>query len=123
MKLRNDVMRNILMYIEENTVSPYDKISVDKICDEYGYDRNECIYHCEKLEEGGFFSKECFHSDCLSIYKIPTLSFKGHEFYEALKNESVFNRIKEEGLSMSFEVMAEISKELLAKLIKSKFGL
>lgn len=124
MRLKNEVMRNILMYVEENTTSQYDTINVDSICSKYGYDRVECIYHCDKMYEGAFFTeRNALASDDYKIYEVHALSFKGHSFYESLKNESIFNKIKDGGVSMSFEVLFEIAKELTISIAKNKVGL
>lgn len=119
MKLNKDLIREILLYIEENGNGkiPKDKIEI------FGYIQDEIYYHFKRLIEAGFVNGEIkgLQSNRLVYWD---LTWVGHEYLENIKDISVWTEIKRkiefDGLkSLSLEIL----KDLSVIVIKNRLGI
>ncbi len=90
-----------------------------------GFSEDQIVYHCALLIEAGLL-----HGSVLRDGEgkargaaIISLTWAGHDFLDAARNESAWNKTKqitkEKGVSLSFELF----KELLSSILRQQIGL
>jgi DNA-binding transcriptional ArsR family regulator len=90
-----------------------------------GYDERTVARHFELLEEAGLIEVNLLRTETLGALKgqLERLTWDGHEFLDATRNETVWSRTKElvkaKGGGASFEVV----KALATQASLSYFGL
>lgn len=117
-----DLVRKILFYLEEK---PDDKMVMQLELD--GYSSNEVMYHFILMDQAGFLRCEREVSSSTSdrvirIYPF-SLTWKGHEFLEASRNETAWNKAKKLILSKSGALSLDVLKALLTSMAKDSVGL
>lgn len=115
MKRDMELVRKILLYIEENYKSnPIRHIDID------GYSDKEIIYHCELLDDAGYLNEfeEIPWTGGVNGITIKGLSWYGHEFLDTIRNDTVWSKTKEtitkNGLSATVEVVKNVATEILS---------
>lgn len=110
MKRDWDQIRRILIKLEE---------SVGEIRASDFDDPEEVVdYHMNLLIEAGLVEGRCVvtRSQVRSC-RIERMSWNGHELLDTMRNQSMWNRIKEsamdKGISLSFEVIMSLAKNLI----------
>lgn len=113
MKRDMDLIRNILLEIEE---IPYDAGLYDLQIE--GYSPLEVSYHIMLLDQAGYVDGENASTMGNAKWKVRSLTWQGHEFLEASRDESRWNKaktiMKDKGGGMVFDVF----KQLLGELMK-----
>ncbi|MDM5193041.1 DUF2513 domain-containing protein [Bacillus hominis] len=107
MKRDRDLIRRLLVLIEEQDINSY----VLEIPDDI--DVNVAVYHLRLLEQAGFTENSIQYggntAECISS----SLTWDGHEFLEAIRNDTVWNKLKqtiaEKGGNIPFEVMKALA--------------
>lgn len=119
MKLNKDLIREILLYVEEkgNDNRPVYDISID------GYTTDEVKYHFKKLVEA-----ELIKGDVIGLQgnriRFNCLTWKGHEYLESIKDEYIWQELKKDvELKGITATTLEILKKYADKLIKEKLGI
>lgn len=123
MQLNHDCIRDILLYIEDNTNHPNDIVNFNKICAtlEDKYDRDVVHYHINQLTQAKFISTK--YADNRPYYISP-LTWEGHGYLDNIRNKPVWEKLKEIGLSsMSLDVAKDLAKEIIISFAKSKLHL
>lgn len=124
MKRDMDLIRRIMLRIEEKADLRHETIIIE------GEHEERVGHHIDMLYQSGFI--DGIRSQPLSspfgIVMVKDLSWDGHEFIAAIRNDTVFGRLKEtftpaELSSTSLKVIAEISLELSKAWMKQKLGL
>ena len=104
MKRDMDLARAILIEIEKK---PYDMDCHDIKID--GYSQDTITYHVMLMNEAGLIEALDLSSNSGSEWKPKRLTWKGHEFLDASRNDTIWNqakkKISESGLSFSFDIM------------------
>ena len=115
MKRDMDLVRLILLEIEQSSEDPRSQIRLQ--CS--GYDSAEVSYHVMILHEAGLI--EAYHLSTManSIWYPKRLTWSGHEFLDAARNDSIWNKAKEKAKSMNFELL----KELLLAMTRQQLEL
>ena len=103
MRLNNDCLRDILLYLEscdyyilnENNDVESNGVWFEKICKENAqYSKPEIYYSLSNLEQAGFInmSKSSFSNslDCCVNF----ITFQGHEFLNQIKDDKNWSRIQ-----------------------------
>lgn len=124
MKRDMELVRKILFKIEE-TVDDFSdgNLVVD------GYTMEQVSYHCAILYEGGYISdyKRHFADDELQFFDVGRLTWKGHEFLDKIREDTVWNKtkdtIKDKGLPLVFDVVQSVSTGIIERLVKSALGI
>lgn len=136
MRLVPDAIRDILLYIEQNQESQYDhngvfetvSMSPKKILDGLGetprYTRNEGDYAIRLLyEKGILIGKPCTGKNKrITILSITGISFDGHQFLDSIRNDTVWNKVKEKAQKygiIGFKELYQISKTIIGKMIEN----
>lgn len=119
MKRDLDLARDILTEIEGHSYDP-NRSFVVKID---GHSTEEVSYHVMLLAEAGFIEASSLVTTDGAIWKARRLTWEGHEFIEAAKDTTRWNRakalMKDKGGGMAFEVL----KQLLIEMMKGTIGL
>jgi len=114
MKRDMDLARNILFKIEDYS-EPNDWAEI-KLED---YSQEEISYHIKLLYQAGLIEANDVTDTSGFEWKAKSLTWKGHEFLEAARNNSRWNNAKkfilEKGGSLTFDII----KTVLTESIKS----
>jgi hypothetical protein len=122
MKRDPDLIRKLLIYLE---VKPDDKMIKELEVD--GYEAAEVMYHFVLMDEAGFIrcEKEVSSSTpdrVIRAYPF-SLTWQGHEFLEASKNQSAWVKAKEITKAKSGALSMEVLKAVLIAMAKESVGL
>lgn len=115
-----ELVRKILLYIEENYVD----VALYNIEIE-GYDLKTTAYHCKLCYENGLITdyKGSYAEGGLTDFGVSSLTWKGHDFLEKIRNENTWNKtkkvIKEKGLAMTISVVEKVATKLLEAAVQS----
>lgn len=122
MKRDLDLVRKLLIYFEEKeTAEVVREVEID------GYDRINVLYHLVLMDEAGFLQCERTVSSTTPdrVIKVSPflLTWKGHEFLDAARNEDNWNTVKKSVLTKTGALSFEVVKQLLNKTALSSLGL
>lgn len=120
MKLNQDLIRELLLYVEENGIGKSPKRGIEI----YGYTQDEIYYHFKKLVEAGYINGEIkeLQSNALDYWD---LSWKGHQYLEHIRDKYIWEEVKRklelDGLKTgAFEIIKEIADNLIRKKLNIK---
>lgn len=122
MKRDIDLVRKLLLYLEEK---PDDKVVKDLELE--GYSKDEVQYHFILMDQAGLLRCEREVSSSTSdrvirVYPF-SLTWQGHEFIEAARNDTFWNKAKEIVKSKSGALSVDVVKALLIAMAKESVGL
>jgi len=113
MKRDMDLVRTILMEIEK---LPHDggghAIHVS------GHPADEISYHLLLLHEAGLIEGQDLSSDECVIWRAKRLTYEGHEFLDAARNDAFWAKAKDKVLKNTGTLTVEALKVALGALIK-----
>ncbi|MCR3761796.1 DUF2513 domain-containing protein [Clostridium felsineum] len=115
-----ELVRKILLYIEKNyvDVALYD-LNIE------GYDLKTIAYHCKLCYEEGMISdyKDYYAGSELRDFGVSSLTWKGHDFLEKIRNDNVWSKIKsiikQKKLSSTIPVVEKIATKILDLTVQS----
>ena len=117
MKRDMELVRKILLETEAASHSPIEWI----VLNIEGYDPACISYHVKIMKEAGLIDAENLTTLSHFEWQPKSLTWEGHEFLDAVRNETVWAKtqevVKSKGGSVSFEVL----KELAIQTFKSTF--
>ncbi len=105
MKRDMDLVRLILLEIEKSGEDPRSAIRLQL----QNYTSEQVSYHVMILNDAGLI--EAYNLSTLgtgSIWRPKRLTWSGHEFLDAARNDSIWNKAKEKATSMNFELLKEL---------------
>ena len=109
-----DLCRLILFKIEDEYKSTaLSNLQID------GYDIEIIAYHCDLLFEAGLIKsyKPTYASDKIYFFSVGALTWEGHHFLDKIRENTMWNRtknrIKENALPMTLEVIKTIATSLI----------
>jgi len=122
MKRNIDLVRKLLLYLEEKSD---DKMVKDLELE--GFSKYEVQYHFVLMDQAGLIRCERSVSSSTSdrviqVYPF-SLTWQGHEFLEASRNDTFWNKAKELVKSKSGALSIEVVKALLISMAKESVGL
>ncbi|MGG3925690.1 DUF2513 domain-containing protein [Metabacillus fastidiosus] len=111
MKRDMDLIREILIKTEEKESSTsWEPIEID------GYDEDLLEYNVKLLKQNGLIEAQF---SLPSGFMIRNLTWEGHEFLDAARNETIWKKTKniviEKGGSVSFQILIELLKKVSIK--------
>ncbi|MDT3779174.1 DUF2513 domain-containing protein [Nitrospira sp. MA-1] len=120
MKRDLDLIRNLLLALEDKPGPE----SVDSFHIE-GYDDLTVKYHLLLLAQAKLIDYEPETTKTGRIIRVLAFnpSWQGHEFLDAVRNETVWRKVKAQSSEMGLSVPFEIVKSLAIEAIKGIFGL
>lgn len=126
MRLNIDLIRDILLTVEENTdfdsYYEYTTNQQDKRLKKYSHE--EIIYHLNQCNLAELIIADI--DDSGSIATVSDLTPKGHEFLANIRENKIWRGIKniaKEVGSTSLSAIIQISSNVITELIKAQFGL
>lgn len=126
MQLNHDCVRDVLLYVEEN--ANYNvRISTNSIKLK-DYSIEEIVYTIEKLSEADFLNMTSVSTMGKQIpgYIVKSITYKGHEFLDNIKDNSVWSDTKKQlskFSSTSLSIISSVAAQVLSAKIKLHLGL
>lgn len=119
MRLNNDCIRDILLYVEKNTTYEYPFISAEDLISRLKeYDEDTINYHITKAHQGGLIDVINYRN------KVPLdvsfLSWKGHEYIDAIRDDKVWEKLKnstKDIASVSLPILVKLSEDVIKSLL------
>ena len=122
MKRDPDLIRKLLVFFEDK--SDCNRVEVGTIHIE-GFDTILIQYHLDLMYEAGFLSGEPMRSSTSDrlIGVLPfRLTWKGHEFLDAARSNTIWNQAKEilgnKSLTLSFEALYQLLTKLASEALQ-----
>jgi hypothetical protein len=125
MRLNPDLIRDILLVVEDNTDlhrNADSQMIYDKLLGKYSQD--EIDYHVYQAREHGLFIKAQFSMNGYAF--IPDLSPEGHKFLSNIRNDNNWAKTKsiaKSAGSLSLDVLKDVSASVILGLIQSQMNL
>lgn len=126
MKLEVDLVRLLLLHIEEHATRPIsdlDNIEID------GWTKEQIDYHVVQLEDAGFIEASI---DSVPdnedpnlvhvLYSVRRLTYKGHEFVETVRDDTIWRKVKEKARAVGAMTLPALI-QIGAGVIKSQIGI
>ena len=112
MKRDMDLVREILLTIEKDEGSGHIRPRTP------GYSAQEITYHIEIMKEAGLVEAEIIRSSKQSSYILKRLTWQGHEFLDAARDETLWKKAKEKVLEKTSGLSIDLLKAVLLNLGK-----
>lgn len=121
MKLNNDCVRDLLIYLEDN-LNYHERLYVHEIKLK-SYSPNEVSYTVERLKEAGFLN---VFGGIYSQYNLPlsidSITYQGHQFLDSIRDENIWADAKNK-IKIVSSVTLPILQEVCTSFLKLKLGL
>ena len=122
MKRDMDLVRRLLLYLEEK-----DNDKVIKELELEGYSKNEVQYHFILMDQASLIrcDREISSSTSDRVIRVYpfSLTWQGHEFLEASRNDTYWYKAKDLVKSKSGALSFDVLKALLISMAKEAVGL
>ena len=124
MKLNQDCIRDLLLYLEEN-LKLNDYLSISNISLK-NYSSEELLYTADKLYEAGYLkcSRKVYDNTVLMIF-VSSITYTGHQFLDNIRDDKVFAKTKSilSGFkSVSIEIISETASKVITNLINQQLN-
>ena len=114
-----DLIRKILLYVEENHRGIYDRLNPLE-----GYSEEEFLYHCELLTDNGFIEGKVHRvMDGSGTFMCKDLTWDGQDYLAKIKNDTVWNKVKKSAKDKGIELTIEIISRIATKIIEDQMGI
>lgn len=124
MKLKQDCIRDLLLYLEENLkLDDFIEINSLKL---KNYNSEDLIYTTSKLIEADYINCSFFSVDNKTHYYVLSITYKGHLFLDNIRDEKVYQKTKallSSFKSVSIEIFSETASKVIIGLIEKKLNL
>lgn len=126
MKLNQECIRDILLYIEENLTYENwieaSSLPLDK------YSSEELIYTVEKLIEADFLNCSTSHyiGSSLPAIRIKSITYSGHQFLDNIRDDKVWKETKSivsKVSSVSIQIISDVASKVITNIISKQMGL
>lgn len=119
MKLDNDCIRDILLYIEENTTDENCFVSVNKLKSDLSkYSSDTINYHIRQIHQANLVDTVGYGDGVPQ--DISNLSWEGNIYIANIRDNKVWSIVKEKTknvASVSFPIIIELAKEAAKKYV------
>jgi len=113
MKRDLNLVKRLLLLIEEME-SESDELKIPS-----DIDHDVAVYHLKIMEQAGFIENNIKYADNEPIWIYSSLTWDGHEFLDAIRNDKVWTKVKnvaaEKGGTIPFEVLKSLAIDLTKK--------
>lgn len=117
MKRDMDLIRAILIEVEKLPLDPgFHDISVA------GYTEEEITYHVQLADEAGLIEAVNLSSNDGVCWKPKRLTYQGHQFLDAARSDTVWEKAKNTLLSTAGTITLEGLKAALPQIVKKLMG-
>jgi len=119
MRLNNDCIRDILLYLEANTSFEKEIINVDTLVNNLSkYDKDVVYYHIKMISQASLVDNVLFAGD--EPYTISSLSWEGHQYLDNIRDDKVWKMLKDSASklpSVSLKVLVSLAPKLIEKYL------
>ena len=124
MKLNQDCIRDLLLYLEEN-LKINDYLSISNIALK-NYSSEELLYTADKLCEASYLkcSRKVYDNTDLMIF-VSSITYTGHQFLDNIRDDKVFAKTKSvlsSFKSVSIEIISETASKVITNLINQQLN-
>ena len=124
MKLNQDCIRDLLLYLEEN-LKLNDYLSISNISLK-NYSSEELLYTADKLYEADYLkcSRKVYDNTDLMIF-VSSITYSGHQFLDNIRDDKVFAKTKSilSGFkSVSIDIISETASKVITNLINQQLN-
>ncbi|MBS1063604.1 DUF2513 domain-containing protein [Gluconobacter wancherniae] len=119
-----DLVRQLLLKLESIKKGPHEVFLLSgnsEVVAVEGRTSDEIYFHLTKIEEAGFLER--VGGGAMTAVSFRALSWKGQEFLDNIREDSIWQKTKEKAGSASFDVLSAIAKAILKDRIRSLTGL
>lgn len=118
MKRDLDLIRKILLSVESDTTNRgFINVKIE------GYTPDQIFYHVALLKEAGYIEAKEFSGDDKHEWYPTRLTWNGHEFLDAARDETIWTKMQAEISKVSGTMALPVVLALLIELGKRSFGL
>ncbi|WP_041357949.1 DUF2513 domain-containing protein [Nitrobacter hamburgensis] len=126
MKLEVDLVRQLLLHIEEHATRPISDLDSIKID---GWTKDQIDYHVVLLADAVFIEAGLHRvpdnedpSLVRVIYSVRRLTYNGHEFLETVRDPAIWRKVKEKAKAVGAMTLPAIA-QIGAAYVKAQLGL
>lgn len=122
MKLEKELVRKILLKVEEFEGDIYEGVPLDL----EDYSERQITYHVMLLIEAGYLVGEDLSSLSGAEWEAQRLTYSGHEFLDTIRDAEVWRRTKDAAVKVggvSLQVMVEIGKAYAKQVLHERTGI
>lgn len=126
MKLNQDCVRDLLLYLEEN-LTYENTININSL-DLKDYPSLDLIYTADKLNEADFI--DCIRSKFISeegpIIIVKSITYNGHQFLDNIRDDGVWKETKKIASKVSttsLDIISNIAAQVISNIISKNMGL
>ncbi|CUO14520.1 DUF2513 domain-containing protein [Clostridium paraputrificum] len=120
MRLDNDCIRDILLFIEDNTDYEKEFVSSEEILDGLHYDKNTLFYHIDMVSQAKLVDNVFYAED--EPQEISRLSWEGHQYLDNIREDHIWKAVKEKANTVG-SVSLQVMIPLATAIIQQKLGL
>lgn len=115
MERNMDLIREIMLQVEQSNEDPRGWVDIEV----EGFSNQQISYHVKLLENAGLLEAHDLSSMDGILWRPSCLTWEGHEFIDATKNDTVWKRTKgwinEKGGNVPFLVVKDMAIEVAKK--------
>lgn len=119
MKLNNDCIRDILLFIEDKTDFENDFINVNDIAKKLNtYDTNTLYYHIKMIDQADLVDHISWADN--RPYIISNLSWEGHQYIDNIRDDKVWKMIQDHTKklsSVSLQLLISLAPTFVEKIL------
>lgn len=120
MRLNYDCIRDILIYIEDNTDYENEYVSSDELLTNLSYDKNTLFYHVDMISQAELVDDVFYAED--EPQEVSRLSWEGHQYLDNIRDNGIWKIVKEKANSVG-SLSLKLLIPLAESVIKQKLGL
>lgn len=117
MRLSNDCIRDILLYIENNTDSKRISINLSELIQNLNYDENTLRYHMRMIAQAKLVDASSFTADSAIL---SSLSWEGHQYLDNIRDDKVWTILKDKTKnlsSVSLKVLIPVASKIIENML------
>lgn len=122
MKLEKELVRKILLKVEDFEGETYDGVPLEF----EDYTERQIAYHVMLLIEAGYLVGEDLSTLSGDEWEAQRLTYAGHEFLDTIRDAEVWRRTKDAAVKVggvSLQVMVEIGKAYAKQVLQERTGI
>lgn len=116
MRLNHDCIRDILLFVEENTDDIKESVSSDELLESLPYDKNTLFYHIRRMDDANLFDDVDYFGDGIGL--VSNLSWNGHCYIDNIRDLTIWEKVKSSAnklVSVSLPILIEKAAEIAFK--------
>ena len=121
MKLNQDCIRDLLLYLEDNL--GYQKTLVINDLTLTPYNKTELMYTADRLIEANYINANIgWNMQSSHVIVVTSISYQGHQFLDTIRDKDIWTKTKSKASKFA-SISLPILQELATSFIKSQLGI